>query len=385
MTDWTSLGTPPPGISPGSRASNFPVASNQDGRLEVFTIGGDGALWHIWQAPNGPNDGWSDWASLGGPPDTPPRNTLFFVAVGVNADGHLEVFAFTSYALWHIWQALNGPNDGWSDWASLGSSEDSTDALTVAANADGRLEVFASGSYGALWHIWQAPNDGWSDWASLGRPQAVVPPSSYLLSPVAVGRNQDGRLEVFATNIYNGGTQWGVWHIWQLTGGGWGQWESLQTLPVSEPGQSSPPVVRANQDGRLEVFLTSGDGTLWHRWQVFPSQDVWNPEWRSLGKPTGQTGEASFAYPAVGINNDGRLEAFINGSDKALWHIWQAPNGPNDGWSNWASLGIPPNLTSVGFTPSVGVNADGRLEVFITGSDNTLWHIWQVTPNGGWG
>ena len=220
----------------------------------------------------------------------------------------------------------------------------------------------------------------------LGLPKDVVPPRSYLFVPTSVGLNQDGRLQVFATNY--DGTEWEVYHIWQdpnSPNNGWSQWESLQTLPVVEPGKASPPVVKANNDGRLEVFLTTGVGTLWHRWQLFPSQDVWNNEWISLGKPIGNPDEASFAYPAIGINQDGRLEAFITGSDNALWHIWQDPNGPNNGWSNWASLGIPPNLTSVGYLPSVGVNADGRLEAFTSGSDNALWHAWQTIPDGGWG
>ena len=43
------------------------------------------------------------------------------------------------------------------------------DKLTVGRNADGRLEVFARGADGGIWHKWQtAPNNGWSGWASLG-------------------------------------------------------------------------------------------------------------------------------------------------------------------------------------------------------------------------
>lgn len=39
----------------------------------------------------------------------------------------------------------------------------------VGRNADGRMEVFACGTDNALWHIWQtAPDNGWSGWASLG-------------------------------------------------------------------------------------------------------------------------------------------------------------------------------------------------------------------------
>jgi hypothetical protein len=40
------------------------VSRNQDGRLEVFARGTDGALWHKWQLA--PNSGWSGWASEGG-------------------------------------------------------------------------------------------------------------------------------------------------------------------------------------------------------------------------------------------------------------------------------------------------------------------------------
>ncbi|MBY7125955.1 hypothetical protein ILS93_28305, partial [Bacillus sp. 16GRE42] len=51
-------------------------------------------------------------------------------------------------------------------WGSLGGT---IDMLAIGKNADGRLEVFARGADRALWHIWQtAPNNGWSNWGSLG-------------------------------------------------------------------------------------------------------------------------------------------------------------------------------------------------------------------------
>jgi hypothetical protein len=81
--------------------------------------------------------------------------------------------------------------------------------------------------------------------------------------------------------------------------------------------------------------------------------------------------------PVVGSNKDGRLEVFVRGTDGGLWHIWQT--APNDGWSGWASLGG--GLTS---NPCVIRNADGRLEVFVRGTDNALWHKWQTAPNNGW-
>jgi C1A family cysteine protease len=76
-------------------------------------------------------------------------------------------------------------------------------------------------------------------------------------------------------------------------------------------------------------------------------------------------------------NADGRLEVFVRGTDNALWHKWQV--APNSGWSGWASLSG--TLTS---SVAAGRNADGRLEVFVRGTDNALWHKWQVAPNSGW-
>ncbi|WP_448639414.1 matrixin family metalloprotease [Geodermatophilus sp. URMC 63] len=81
--------------------------------------------------------------------------------------------------------------------------------------------------------------------------------------------------------------------------------------------------------------------------------------------------------PAVGSNADGRMEVFVRGTDNALWHIWQT--APNNGWSTWQSLG-----GGIQGAPTVGRNADGRMEVFARGNDGALWHIWQTAPNSGW-
>ena len=76
-------------------------------------------------------------------------------------------------------------------------------------------------------------------------------------------------------------------------------------------------------------------------------------------------------------NADGRLEIFVRGTDGALWHKWQT--APNNGWSGWASLG-----GVITEAPVAGRNKDGRLEVFGRGTDGALWHIWQTAPNNGW-
>ena len=319
------------------------VACNSDGRLEVFGVGTDNALWHIWQqAPHaGP---WSSWSSLGGVVTSDP-------SVFVNSDGRLEVFARgTDNALWHIWQ--QAPHAGpWSSWNSLGGTITSDPA--VIDNSDGRLEVFARGADNALWHIWQeAPHAGpWSSWSSLG---------GIITSDPVVALNSDGRLEVFAR-----GTDNALWHIWQEAPhtGPWSSWSSLGGIITSDP------TVFLNSDGRLEVFARGTDNALWHIWQEAPHAGPWS-SWSSLGG-------IITSDPAVVDNSDGRLEVFARGTDNALWHIWQqAPHaGP---WSSWSSLGGI--ITS---DPAAIDNSDGRLEVFARGTDNALWHIWQQAPHAG--
>src|SRR5712692_10940495 len=93
--------------------------------------------------------------------------------------------------------------------------------------------------------------------------------------------------------------------------------------------------------------------------------------WASLGKPP----DTELGRPYAQRNQDGRLEVFASGAA----NIWQVV--PNGGWSEgWHSKGSPsPN---VGIIPHViGTNADGRLEIFAVGDDHALWQKWQVAPN----
>jgi hypothetical protein len=104
QTNWTSLGLPVMGGKGGGGLSSLIVVQNADGRLEVFTVGGDGNLWHIWQTI--PGKAWSTWASLNKPP-----NTYFYAppVAARNADGRIEAFSLgNDYALWHIWQTAPG-------------------------------------------------------------------------------------------------------------------------------------------------------------------------------------------------------------------------------------------------------------------------------------
>lgn len=277
---------------------------------------------------------WSSWASLGKPPETELGRPF----AQRNQDGRLEVFAIGLGGIFNISQV--SPNGPWRDgWRSKGrpSSDVGIEAHVVGRNADGRLEIFAIGEDGAFWQKWQvAPNNGWVDtWKTLGAPSGghFAPTRQF-----TVGSNQDGRQEIFAVWSVEGSGH--VLHNWQTApNGGWSGWSGL------------PSIIPA--------------GVTW-----------------SIG-----IRESSFDRPAdritVGRNEDGRQELFAIAQDDALWHIWQV--FPNGGWSDWESLGKPKDR---GFpepkdrdlsNPVVQKNADGHLEVFAPGN-GAFCNRWQEQP-----
>jgi len=70
--------------------------------------------------------------------------------------------------------------------------------------------------------------------------------------------------------------------------------------------------------------------------------------------------------PTVSSWAPGRLDVFTTGTDTALHHLWFSA-----GWHSWESLGG--SLTS---SPAAVSWDAGRIDVFARGSDGTLSHLW---------
>jgi hypothetical protein len=70
--------------------------------------------------------------------------------------------------------------------------------------------------------------------------------------------------------------------------------------------------------------------------------------------------------PASASWQPGRLDTFVQGTDNQMWHRWF-----DRGWSGWEPLGGA--LTAA---PSVVAWGPNRLDAFVRGSDNALWHKW---------
>jgi hypothetical protein len=383
---WASLGKP----AETALGSPF-VQSNQDGRLEVFAAG-RGEMFNLSQVS--PNGAWrTDWRSKGRPSSNVGIKSH---VVGRNADGRLEIFAGgEDDAVWQKWQVA--PNGGWTDaWQSMGHRPFRGDfdtrglvQLAVGRNQDGRQELFAvwglAEDSGAVYQNWQlAPNGGWSGWSGFS-----IKGFSDLRSPdfvrssdrITVGRNADGRQELFVVAMIDGA----LWHTWQLfPNAGWSDWESLgkprDQFPEPRDRDLSQPVVQKNADGHLEVFAP-GNGAFCNRWQEPPLNlpvIKWRREgWNAKPRPKPEVG-LTWLEAAINVGGqlNGHIEVFGLGNDGALWHAWQIDQAPF--WSAWQSLESPPVKLREADHLTVGTNHDGRLEVFVSGQDGAVWRISQI-------
>jgi hypothetical protein len=182
--------------------------------------------------------------------------------------------------------------------------------------------------------------------------------------------NIDHRLEAFVR-----GSDGALWNNRQIdANNNWSGWSSLGGV------LSSDPVAVTNADGRIEVFVSGGqDAALWHIWQIEPTEFQSPPprvrwsSWASLG---GQLRTAPVV--ATGTNTDGLLEVFYTGHDGQLWHLWQTNGGTQATWSIHASLG-----GQWEDSPVVGALPDGRREVFAQ-VYGALWYIQQVDRRMTW-
>lgn len=196
--------------------------------------------------------------------------------------------------------------------------------------------------------------------------------------PVAVA-NADGRIQVFAAIAGDG-------RIYSRTqtvpgAGTWSDWTAIPNtgLPAGEQFVSEPVAVR-NWDGPLQLFARTSPGNLlYYTVQLSPGGAF--DQWRPMSG-------AGISSPNVGVNRDGRVQMFVLGSDNRVWYRTQTVPGGAHTWTNWGVLPDirpPCNPGCQSFSavskPTVARNDDGRLEVYARGTDNQMYIAWQTAPD----
>lgn len=323
----------------GDQDATPAVGRQSNGVLAVFARGRDNQLYYKLGTD------WSGaWTPLGG-------NLRGSPSVVRYGDGRLDVFSrWSDGTLRYISQTA--PGGGWSGWNSLGGNIQGSPSAVL--NSGGGVHVAVWQADNQLGFAWKATAaGGWTGVATVGglltaNPEAILDAAN--------------RVAVVVRNIEFGG------HIIRQSAPGSGTWGAWTWLGgVLDTGLA----VGKNGDGRLEVFAVGTDGAMYHQWETCTGGcNTWSG-WYSLGGQWTRT-------PVVARNVNGTLEVFAvkltntTAYDNAPYHISQL-----DGWGGWAWLD---GQMRVG-RPAIGVNADGRLEMFVRGDDRVMSHKWQTAAN----
>jgi hypothetical protein len=259
-SNWESLG--------GNLAPNtIPAAVSWDtGRLDVFALGRDNIMQHIWYQGR-----WRNWEPLG-EDDVFGRDLVGNPTAVSWGHGRLDVFALASdFTLRHKWYF--GEWDKWRpvrDDQTLGRDFSSTP--TAVCWGSGRIDVFAKGGDNAvLRHNWYFGE--WNDWEELGANENL---GVSLTSPHAVSWG-NGKLDVFARDRLN--------HIIHKSheNGQWGNW-----VPLGEDVFESGPSAVSWGNGRIDVFAKGRDNSLYSRSFSSPGSYV-RIHAKILAEPTSPT------------------------------------------------------------------------------------------------
>jgi hypothetical protein len=271
--------------------------------------------------------------------------------------------------------------------AGTASAEDPAASTT----ADGQLEVYYPVSDGSLVHQRLAPG-GWTAPEGLGG-RLVTGPAS-----ITVGSAPG------TTSVFGVGTDFAVWYR-STSGdarniGSWGPWTRLGGTTYTAPAVSC---TGGAPDQHTIVYVRGTDSALWSKdlsggqWArrggrlvagpaaVPATSGVCPPEQDLLGVGTnlgiyenrgggwvpigGRTGR----QPSLIRLPDGRTEAFVTGTNDALWTASRPSGGDN--WSQWQQVGG--YLTSA---PAAQVLPDSTRVVVARGGNGSLY---QATLTAG--
>jgi hypothetical protein len=228
-------------------------------------------------------------------------------------------------------------------------------SVALGRNADGRLELFGTDSGNQVWHRAQVTpdTDSWFDWALFGG----------LMRSIAVDADLDGRLEVFGVNSVGE-----VWHRWQITGG-WSAWTSLGNV------NARSIAVARDSSGRLVVFVTTVDGDIMHFRQTVANATTWL-SWSSFGGAVTDPALpfTLFRKVAAETNADGRVQVLAITDYGALYSRTLIATGAWT-WTDWTSIPARVPLTAV----AMSRNNDGRLQFHVVDSDRRVFESSQTS------
>ena len=276
--------------------------------------------------------------------------------IQINQSGALQLFAVDNAG--NVWTNSQQTADlpasspqNWTGWNRMLPGIAAAGTPAVVRNLDNTLQIFVPTAGGDVFYNRQLTPDGtWGGWTDMGA-------SSKGMTHLYAAANADSSLSVFGI-----GQNGDLWYASESAPEvGWSNWTDMTGQPI-EPGY----VIGQDLNGLLEVFGLDSQFGIWHNaqsdpvswtgWSQLNPTQVHGSDTRSA-KFGGNSGHQEGRL-AVARDLDGRLELFVLGSDHhLLQNAQQSPGGP---WGSWTRLDGP--AVQPGFV--VGQDATGRLTVF---------------------
>jgi hypothetical protein len=146
----------------------------------------------------------------------------------------------------------------------------------------------------------------------------------------------------------------------------WTDWSS----PFGEITFVSPPVPIVTSAGTCYLF---GINAATH--SVFHSVSTPISSGFLTFSNFAEIGGDATSPPSVLIDAESLVHVFIRGSNRALWHIAEKSTGTDKAWGDWECLG-----GVLASSPRVPVTLNGAnlVEVYARAADKALWHRGQV-------
>ena len=344
---------------------------NANGTQETFARGTDNNIWYNYQVIA--NGGWSGWAPLQSGMQFNGDPTAALIGNGV-----LQVFARGSdNNIWTNWETA--PNSlTWNGWVPLQTGFTFQGTPTIAYMGNGTLDVFARGTDNNIWHNPEQSIGGWSGWATI---QAG---KQFNGDPTAGRIGSNGVIQVFAL-----GTDNNIWTAFQTapnstTWSAWGPHEtgfSFQGTPaivvVVEVGVEFGNHIDYNDDGRMTVIAQGSDNNIWATWET-----CLNCGWTTWAPlQSGKQFNGDVGGGKIQISN-GVEQIFARGTDNNIWTTFQT-SGNSSTWNAWGPQQTGLSVTFQG-TPAIDYTADGRMQVYVVGSDSHIWTTWETSLSGPW-
>jgi surface antigen len=311
---------------------------------------------HIGTATNSAS-GYIHFKDLGGNPP-PAVSTLKTIAT---SDGHVQTFKITNGVLsenWYNWGAGSNRYGIWTQPVAMPSTPTGAPAI-VQRTGQNKIDVFVRGSNNQIYETWYDYQYGtWGGWINMG--------GNLGSDPQAIDTS-DAHEQVFGTG--NNLVQQN-WFNPNVTVNNFSGWTTSHGLPANAVG--SPAVALRSGQTSIDEFIRGGDNQIYETWYDISNAN-WGG-WRAMG------GYVT-SDPQVTTTSDGHDQVFGTGSN-LVKQSWYYVNNDVGGWTTSAGL---PGITTASSPASVLRTGQGRIDEFITGSNNQVYQTWYDSGVGNWG